>query len=41
VALTWARQRAGTAIRGNAQVVLLTVNDPVMPFWACPGTGHR
>jgi hypothetical protein len=30
--------------RGSAELgqpVLLTVNSPVMPFWACPGTGHR
>jgi hypothetical protein len=33
-----------TGSRGSAwlvQLVLLTVNSPVMPFWACPGTGHR
>jgi hypothetical protein len=25
---------------GGGQLVL-TVRVPVMPFWACPGTGHR
>lgn len=46
----WTRAGAGAACRvrrclaGRAlggQLELLTVNVPVMPFWAWPGTGHR
>jgi len=29
------------AQREAVQLALLTVKSPVMPFWACPGTGHR